>query len=85
MKIKQPYKIAENDAGFEFYVGTLGGRWIGFAISASDSGNRMLIVLDVSEGFILGMSEKTRSDTKIACFDSGRTRFMRSRSNVRGR
>lgn len=53
-------KIGENNHGYEFMVGLLGGRWVGFAIG-SENGVRigLFFLPNIQEDFQLGVKDKT--------------------------
>lgn len=59
LELTQTRIIAENDAGYEFGVGLLGRRWVGFALARRDT----------SEPFLMFFSEVSTEDYQLGLED----------------
>jgi len=52
-------KIGENDHGYSFAVGKLGGRWVGFAVGDLGEGKQgMFFLPGISEEYELGLTDR---------------------------
>lgn len=48
--------VADNNCGYQFCVGRLGSRWVGYAVGATDDGERMLFLFsEICEGHVMGI------------------------------
>ena len=53
-------KIGENDYGYEFAIGHIGGRWVGFALGRiNETEKSCFFLLSISEGEEMGVKDKT--------------------------
>lgn len=71
MPLSDVLVIGSNDHGYQFAVGRMETRWIGFAIGDLEDGTRMLFIFpEVSQGVLLGLANKVqaiRLTAAVAC------------------
>lgn len=62
MEITDRLEVGENDHGYKFAVGKLGGRWIGFADGDLGNSERGLFFFPgICEGYMLGITDRDRA------------------------
>ena len=57
-------KIGENDYGYSFAVGLLGGRWYGFAVGVIEPGKKMMLIMPGCDEDSLPFSAKPYTDIR---------------------
>lgn len=62
IQVEDAFKVGENDHGYYFGVGRVGGRWVGFAVGdAGESGQMMFLLPGISEDYHLGLLDRDRA------------------------